>query len=144
MNSEKKAERHSHVRFPVFDLVPDPFSAPVRGDVLSKRHDVPNGLDGNEIDADNDRVWWHLLRCDLKPSSGGSAQIDQASGLFEKIVLFVELDELECRPCSVPLLSVKSIDINRLNRKKKKKKEVEKCHRLCELVVLVETACQAY
>ena len=59
-----------------------------------------------EQPADNDAVYGHVLAGNLEPTTGGSTQVDGATRGFEKGILFVELDELEGRPCTIALLSV--------------------------------------
>ncbi|SRR5229473_1535377 len=50
-------------------------------------------------------VHWHCLAHNLEPSPGCSAQIYATSRRFQEGVFFVQLDELECGTCTVPLFS---------------------------------------
>jgi hypothetical protein len=46
----------------------------------------------------------HLLRGNLKPTSGRGTQIDNATSIGEEVILAVELDELESGTGAVTLL----------------------------------------
>ena len=55
--------------------------------------------------TDDDAIDWHVLARYLQPTARRSAQIDTTSRRLQKVVLLVELDELEGRPSAVALLS---------------------------------------
>lgn len=94
-----------NIRLPVFELATQLGSTGRGGDILGECNYTRNGADGDEIDADDERVERHSFGCDLQPPSRCSAQVDAASGRLEERVLFVELDELERRTGSVALFS---------------------------------------
>lgn len=55
--------------------------------------------------TDDHAVGWHVLACNLKPATGGRAEINTAASRLEKSIFLVELDELEGRAGAVALLS---------------------------------------
>ena len=55
--------------------------------------------------TDNDTINGHVLARNLEPSTRGSAKIDTTFCRLEEVVLLVQLDELEGRTRTVPLLS---------------------------------------
>jgi hypothetical protein len=62
--------------------------------------------------ADNNTVLRHIFACYLKPTTRCRAKIDTASCRLEKRILFVQLDEFECRTGSVALLSEAQVSSN--------------------------------
>ena len=103
--SQSEGKGDAHVGLPVLHLGAESTPARLGRDVLDERDAARDGLDGDEVDADDDRVLLrHLLGGDLKPSSGRGAQVDDALGAGEEVVLAVELDELEGGTGTVALL----------------------------------------
>ena len=63
-------------------------------DILLDRDAAADGLDGDEIDPEDEAADGDLLEGDLHPTTGGGAEIEDGSGFVEEGVLVVELDEL--------------------------------------------------
>ena len=59
--------------------------------------------------TDNDAVHWHVLAGYLQPTTRSSTKINTTSCTLEKGELLVQLNELERRTGSVPLLSAQVI-----------------------------------
>jgi hypothetical protein len=70
------------------------------GAILSKWIKVIISLRTND-----QTVHGHCLAHNLEPSPGRSAQIYTASRRFQEGVFLVQLDQLECGTCTVPLFS---------------------------------------
>ena len=64
------------------------------GDVLLDGDAAADGLDGDEIDPEDEAADGDLLDGDLHPTTGGGAEIEDGSGFVEEGELFVELEEL--------------------------------------------------
>lgn len=56
---------------------------------------APDGFDGRQINAKDERPQRHGLCRDLHPSSRRRAQVQQRAAIGQKVVLFIELNELE-------------------------------------------------
>jgi len=92
-----------HISLPGLEGSTKSGTALLGGNILDKGNDVRQGLDGGEIDTDNQTADRHHLGSDLKPSSWGSAQIDKDLGPLEEVVFFVKLDQLERRTGTITL-----------------------------------------
>ena len=71
---------------------------------------VVNWLDLYQIHTDYNTGYRHVVTSNLQPSSRSSTQIDQHSGLLEKVVLSIQLDQLEGRSRSVASLFCQVIE----------------------------------
>ena len=89
-----------------------------------------HGLSGGTR-TDDDTVIRHMLASNLQPTTRRSTKIDAASCSLQKVVLLVELNELEGRSSAVALLPVVLSDSTTYGRTPE--------HALCKLVVLVKT-----
>jgi hypothetical protein len=58
-----------------------------------------------ELRTDNKTIRRHILACNLQPTSWRGAKVDAAFCALEERVFLVELNELERRTRTVPLLS---------------------------------------
>lgn len=96
--------KHLHIGLPGLESSTKSSTALFSCNILDKGDNIGQGLDGSKIDTDNQTADGHHLGCDLKPSSWGSAQIDEDLGSFKEVVLFVELDQLERRTGTITLL----------------------------------------
>lgn len=67
------------------------------GNIRYECRDVRQRSDGIQIDTDNERSFWHVSFGDLKPSSWGRTQIDNAFRLGEEIIFSVQVDKLATR-----------------------------------------------
>jgi len=100
---KQKGKEDLHIGLPGLQGGAEGGSALLGGNILNKGNDVGQGLDGGQIDTDNQTLDGHHLGGDLKPSSGGCAQIDKDLGPLEEIVFFVQLDQLEGRTGTITL-----------------------------------------
>ena len=94
-------------------------------DIGSESRDTWNWLDGYQVNAyrgtltnvpwaqnigrtDDETIHWHRFACDLKPTSRRSTKIYATARRLQERVFFIQLDQLECGACTVPLLSTRS------------------------------------
>lgn len=100
----RRAVVKDDINLPRFDDTSQLVSALSRCDILGQCNDVRNRFDGNNVDTDDDGRERHVLLGNLAPASRGGAKIDQCSASSKEIELFVQLDELKRRTCTVPLI----------------------------------------
>eukprot|EP00760_Papus_ankaliazontas_P036118 PhM_4_TR8203/c0_g1_i1/m.15826 len=91
--------------------VQDLFARLIGVDVACDGFAPGDGLNGDQIDADDCRRHWHVLGTDLHPATWGGAQVDHSIGLIEEAVLSVELHELEGGAGAVALLLGKVVEL---------------------------------
>ena len=90
-----------HVHDGALELALQSRPALLRRDVLLQRRALGHRLDRRQINADADGVLWHVLPRDLHPRPGRRAQVQDALGLGEELVLLVQLQQLERRTRAV-------------------------------------------
>ena len=113
------------VRFPVFQFISEEVTTVNGSDIGSESRDTWNWLDGYQVNAyrgtltnvpwarnigrtDDETIHWHRFACDLKPTSRRSTKIYATARRLQERVFFIQLDQLECGACTVPLLSARS------------------------------------
>lgn len=74
--------------------LPEPGRALGLGDVLLDREGAADRGDGDQVDADDKAADGHALHCDLHPTAGGGAEVEDGVRGVEELVLGVELSEL--------------------------------------------------
>jgi hypothetical protein len=79
----------NNISFPVLELVSNEVATAGCGDVCGESGDTGNGTDRDEIDANNDAIYWHRLARNLEPTTGGSTEIDTAARRFQKAIFLV-------------------------------------------------------
>ena len=92
------------IDIPGFQLFLELSTTLVSGNVCCKGDDVGDGLDGHQINPNDQMRHGHVLCSDLQPPSRRSTQIHKHSRTFQEIILFVQLHELKGRSGSVALL----------------------------------------
>ena len=76
-------------------------SALIGGDVALEGDSSWDRLDRCKIHTNNQAVRWHCLRSHLAPRPWGSTEVQEYLALLQKSILAIQLNELECSPCSV-------------------------------------------
>eukprot|EP00968_Pinguiococcus_pyrenoidosus_P004500 scaffold301_cov243-Pinguiococcus_pyrenoidosus.AAC.5 len=94
-----------HVRLPPVQLLAKHVSALPARDVRHQRLHLRDGADGQQVHAHDDALGGHGLRCHLQPAARGRAQVHEDLRLGQKLMLAVDLEQLEGRTgAEAPLL----------------------------------------
>lgn len=105
LHSTSQARSHEleypHIGLPIFNLAPDPLPTALFRDIFDGGPDPRNRLNPIKIDTQNNASRavgvgrGHVLFGDLQPAAWRRAEIDEHAGGRQKVVLFVQLDQLE-------------------------------------------------